>query len=84
MKDFTTAQVAQYFEVSPRSVQRWIRNGHVPTAQRRGPAINSPYVVPEGDVHSLEGKLRRPKGRTPTGPSRRQPGTGPSRTSIRR
>jgi excisionase family DNA binding protein len=61
MKHYAVNQVAEYFKVSKSTVQRWIRDGHLPNARKRGPARNSPYTVPESDVKSLEEQLRRPQ-----------------------
>jgi excisionase family DNA binding protein len=80
MKHYAVNQVAEYFKVSKSTVQRWIRDGHLPNARKRGPARNSPYTVPESDVKSLEEQLRRPQEKALVGPPRRQARAGPRRT----
>ena len=55
MKILTTRKVADRLGVTPRSVQKWIRQGKFPGAYKLDPdGATSPYRIPENDVVSFE------------------------------
>lgn len=48
-------EVAEIFEVIPRTLNRWIKSGYFPGAIRRNPrAYNSTYIVPRESVEKFK------------------------------
>lgn len=54
----TITQVAEHFDVHATTVQRWVKQGYFPGARRRGPAKNSPILIPRTDVEDFEEQLK--------------------------
>ena len=54
----TVTQVAARFQVHTTTIQRWIKKQYFPGARKRGPELNSPYLVPIADIKLLEEKLQ--------------------------
>jgi excisionase family DNA binding protein len=57
----STDDVADRLGVDRATVARWIRKGQFPNAFKKGPAINSPYVIPESDVDAFVKSLKTQK-----------------------
>lgn len=54
----STEDVAEVLDVTSATVARWIRTGVFPNARKKGPAINSPYVIPQSDFDAFVAQLR--------------------------
>ncbi len=67
-KPLSTAETATKLGVSTVTVQRWIRDGHFPNARKKGPAKNSPYLIPEDDLRNFQETLNQ---QVPGGDNRR-------------
>ncbi len=58
MADFVSAaQVAKRFDVTSRTIVRWIDEGVFPGAFKVNPSIkNSPYLIPQSSIDEYEQK----------------------------
>lgn len=62
----STAEVASRLNVHETTVQRWVRLGYFPGARKKGPARNSPYVIPNAAVEAfVEQQERQATAATP-------------------
>ena len=49
-----TVEVAERFDVNPRTILRWVKAGYFPGSLKKNPfAINSPVVIPEEAVEEF-------------------------------
>jgi transcriptional regulator with XRE-family HTH domain len=56
-----TNEVAERFGVDPRTVLRWVKNGHFPGTKKLNPlARNSPLLIPEKSVVEFEERQTLP------------------------
>ncbi len=60
MKGFlTAAEVAKRFNVTSRTVVRWIEDGSLPGATKINPSVpNSPFLIPVDSVAALTKSLK--------------------------
>lgn len=49
MEFFTRSEVAQYFKVHPRTVERWLRSGNL-VGYKLGNSKTSPWRIPKEEV----------------------------------
>ena len=57
-KQYSTAQVAQRYQVAPRTVRRWIDAGYFPNALKLSPAQRSDWRIPAGDIEEFDRQRR--------------------------
>ena len=58
-EQFSTAKVAQRYQVHPRTVRRWIDVGYFPNAMKLSPAQRSDWRIPAGDVEAFDHQRRQ-------------------------
>ena len=56
-KELTAVEAAEVFNVTSRSIRKWIHKGFFPNARRIGPTQTSPYRIPESDIKALKKQL---------------------------
>lgn len=56
-------EVAERFDKDTTTIQRWIKQGHLPGSRKTGPGKTSPYIVPEKAVTALMETLVEPQKR---------------------
>ena len=49
-KYFSVMYVAERYRVTRKTVTRWIEDGHLPGAIKKGPYENSPYEIPQSAI----------------------------------
>jgi len=54
----TTAQVAEHYGVTTRTVLNWIDNGRFPNAQKL-PGETMTYIIPRSDIEAYDKKRRQ-------------------------
>ena len=54
---WSVAETATLFGVATATVRHWIENGHFPGARKRGPATNSPWIIPKAAVEDMARQL---------------------------
>lgn len=54
---YSLAEFAEIRRVSRMTVSRWIRDGLLPGARRKGPYENSPYEIPHSALEHLDSIL---------------------------
>jgi len=57
-KQYSTAKVAQRYQVDPRTVRRWIDAGYFPNALKLSPAQRSDWRIPASDVEAFDRQRR--------------------------
>lgn len=59
-KIYTAQEVADLKRVSKKTVTRWIELGHLPGSFKKGPAVNSPYEIPQSALDHLDSLIDLP------------------------
>ena len=54
---WSVAETATLFGVAVATVRHWIEKGHFPGARKRGPATNSPWIIPVSAVEEMARQL---------------------------
>ena len=55
---YSVQEVAERYNVTPKTIQRWIKEGLFPGATKKNPlGANSPYEIPQSAIDHYE-KLR--------------------------
>lgn len=52
-KVYSSQEVADLRHVTRKTVSDWIRDGYLPGSFKKGPAKNSPYVIPQSALDHL-------------------------------
>ncbi len=52
---YTVEQVAARYNVSPRTITRWIKSGLLPGSRKQNPmGLRSPYQIPQSAIDHYE------------------------------
>lgn len=55
MKDwYSTAEVAERYDVTQRTVRNWLKEGHFPNATKVSPGRNSDWRIPQSDLADFD------------------------------
>lgn len=55
---YETVEVAEMYGVTVRTVARWIKDGFLPGAEKKGPTKTSPYRIPKSAIEHFD-RLRQ-------------------------